>query len=130
MLHIFLVNKIIFEQYLRLHKHPDTFIQTCDAMTQTDHTTIRQKPIFENSSNRMRTTLSKRKIAYPTGQRMIMIPPAMMNLKHFSTNILHTRLTLTSHFEAIIHQEIPIATAHHQLPGPLPINIDHLRRLP
>ena len=76
---VFQVNKINFEQYLKLHKHPDPFIQTCDAMIQMDHTTIRRKPIFENASNRMRTTL----------------------------------------FEAIIHQQIPIATAHHQLSGPI-----------
>ena len=62
MFHIFQINKINFAQYLKLHKHPDNFIQTCDAMIQTDHTTIRQKPIFENASNRMRTTLEKKNL--------------------------------------------------------------------
>ena len=60
--HIFQVNKINFEQYLKLHKHPDTFIQLCDAMIQTDHTTIQQKPIFKNASNRMCTTLKKKNL--------------------------------------------------------------------
>ena len=45
------INKINFAQYLKVQKHPDTFIQTCDAMIQTDHTTIRQQPIFKNASN-------------------------------------------------------------------------------
>ena len=36
MFQIFQINKINFEQYLKLHKHPDTFIQKRDAMTQTD----------------------------------------------------------------------------------------------
>ena len=44
MFQIFQINKINFEQYLKLHKHPDTFIQNCDATIQTDYTTIRPKP--------------------------------------------------------------------------------------
>ena len=36
MFHIFQINQINFAQYLKLHKHPDTFIQICDAMIQTD----------------------------------------------------------------------------------------------
>ena len=47
MFHFFQINKVNFAQYLKLHKHPDNFIQTCDAMIQTDHTAIRQKPVFE-----------------------------------------------------------------------------------
>ena len=60
---------------------------------------------------------------YPTGHRLIMIPP-MMNfkrtlLKQFSTKISHTNPIFTSNFEAIIRQQSPIATAHHQLSGPI-----------
>ena len=40
-------------------------------------------------------------------------------LKQFLTKILYTKPILTSHFEAIIHQQILIATAHHQLSGPI-----------
>ena len=39
-------NKINFEQYLKLHNHPDTFTQKSDATTQTDYTTIRAKPFL------------------------------------------------------------------------------------
>ena len=60
MFQIFQINKINVEQYLKLHKHPDTFIQNCDATTQTDYTTIRPKPFLRNLSNRMRTPLEKK----------------------------------------------------------------------
>ena len=56
------INKINFEQYVKLHKHPDTFIQNCDATTQTDYTTIRPKPFLKNLSNRFRTPLEKKNI--------------------------------------------------------------------
>ena len=48
MFQIFQINKLNFEQYLKLHKHPDTFSHNCDATTQTDYTTIRPKPFFKN----------------------------------------------------------------------------------
>ena len=57
MFQIFQINKIIFEQNLELHKHPDTFIHKCDATTQTDHTTMRPKPFLKNLSDRRRTSL-------------------------------------------------------------------------
>ena len=44
MLQIFQINKINFEQNFKLHLHPETFIQKCDATTQTDYTTVRPKP--------------------------------------------------------------------------------------
>ena len=47
---IFQINKINFEQYLKLHNHPDTFTQKSDATTQTDYTTIRPKPFPRNLS--------------------------------------------------------------------------------
>ena len=43
-----------------MHKHPETFIQKCDATTQTDYTTIRPKPFLKNLSNRIRTPLEKK----------------------------------------------------------------------
>ena len=55
MFQIFQIHKTNFAQYLQLHNHPDTFIQKCDAMTQTDYTTIRQKSFLKNLSNKMRT---------------------------------------------------------------------------
>ena len=62
MFQIFQSNKIYFEQYLKLHKHPDTFNQNCDATTQTIYTTIRSKPFSRNLSNRSRTPLEKKKL--------------------------------------------------------------------
>ena len=56
---IFQINKINFQQYLLLHNHPDTFIDKCDATTQTDYTTIRLKTFSKNLSNRTRTLLEK-----------------------------------------------------------------------
>ena len=60
MFQIFQIYKINFEQYLKLHNHPDKFIQKSDATTQTDSTTIRPKPFPRNLSNRMRTPLEKK----------------------------------------------------------------------
>ena len=60
MFQIFQINKINFEQYLKLHNHPDKFIQKSDATTQTDYTTIRPKPFLRNLCNRMRTPLEKK----------------------------------------------------------------------
>ena len=59
---IFQINKMNFEQYLKLHKHPVTFIQNCDATTQTDYTTIRPKPFLKKLSNRSRTPLEKKQL--------------------------------------------------------------------
>ena len=53
----FQINKINFEQYLKLHNHPDTFTQKSDATTQTDYTTIRPNPFLKNLPNRIRTPL-------------------------------------------------------------------------
>ena len=63
MFQIFQINKINFEQYLKLHQHPDTFIQKCDDTIQTDYTTIRPKPFFKHLSTRMRTPLEKKNLA-------------------------------------------------------------------
>ena len=64
MFQIFQINKINFEQYLKLHNHPNKFIQKSDATTQTDYTTIRQKPSSGNLSNRMRTPLAKNDLVH------------------------------------------------------------------
>ena len=45
-----------------MHKHPDTFIQNCDATTQTDYTTIRPEPFLKNLSNRSPTPLEKKNL--------------------------------------------------------------------
>ena len=58
---IFQINKINFQHYLILHNHPDTFIQKCDATTQTGYTTSRPKTFSKNLSNRTRTSLEKAK---------------------------------------------------------------------
>ena len=54
MFHIFQINKTNFAQDLKLHKHPDTFIEKRDADK------IRQKPTFKNLSNRLRAPLEKK----------------------------------------------------------------------
>ena len=58
----FQIKKINFQQYLILHNHPDTFIQKCDATTQTEYTTICPKAFSKNLSNRTRTSLEKAKL--------------------------------------------------------------------
>ena len=57
---LFQINKINFEQNLKLHNHPDTFTQKSDATTQTDCTTIKPKPFLRNLSNRIHTPLEKK----------------------------------------------------------------------
>ena len=57
---MFQIHKINFLQNLHLQNHPDTsdtIIPKCDAMTQTDHTTVRPRPFPRNLSNRSRTPL-------------------------------------------------------------------------
>ena len=86
-----------------MHKHPDTFIQKCDATTQTDYTTIRPKPVLRNPSNRMRTPLEKKNLVtyWPldendsTDDELQKDPP-----EAFLPKFIHTRPILTSHFEA------------------------------
>ena len=62
MFQIFQVTKINFDQYLKLQKHPDTYIIQCDATTQTEYTTIRAKPFSRTLSNRSRTELEKQNL--------------------------------------------------------------------
>ena len=75
----FQITKINFEQYLRLHKHSDTFTTQCDATTQTDHTTIRPNPFARNKSNRPRTELEKKFLTHIGHQMKTTL--LMMNFK-------------------------------------------------
>ena len=97
---IFQFNRINFEQYLKLHNHPDKFIQKSDATTQTDYTTIRPKPFPRNLSNRMRTPLEKKDLVqyWPSDDNDSTDDELQKDpLKNFLT--LHTRPILTSHFK-------------------------------
>ena len=62
MFQTFQINKINFMQYLHLHNHPDTFFHKCDVMAQTDHTTIKRKPLPRKISNRLRTSSEKQNL--------------------------------------------------------------------
>ena len=59
MFQIFQVTRINFDQYLQIHKHPDTYSTQRDATTQTEHTTIKPKHLLRNLSNRMRSEMEK-----------------------------------------------------------------------
>ena len=100
-LKIFKINEINFQQYLILHNHPDTFIHKCDATTQTDYTTIRQKTFFKNLSNRTRTPLKKEKLAsyWPSDDNDFTDELQKDLLKRYSTKILHLKHIRTSHSE-------------------------------
>ena len=43
MFQLFQITRINFDQYLQIHKHPDTYSTQRDATTQTEHTTIKPK---------------------------------------------------------------------------------------
>ena len=59
---IFQLTKINFDQYLKLHKHPDTYNICYVATTQTEYTTIRPKPFSRTLSNRSCTELEKQNL--------------------------------------------------------------------
>ena len=102
MFQMFQINKMYFGQYLKLHNHPDKFIQKSDAKTQTDYTTIRTKPFPRYLSNRMRTPLEKKDLVqyWPsddndsTDDELQKDPP-----KHFLTKTFKNKNILTSHFK-------------------------------
>ena len=103
MFQIFQINKINFQQYLKLHKHPYTFIQKCDATTQTDYTTIRPKPFVKNLSNRMRTPLKKKNLAQywlSDDNDSTMMNFKRIPLKQFLIKILNVNPLLPLQFEA------------------------------
>ena len=61
MFQIFQITRINFDQYLQIHKHPDTYSTQRDATTQTEHTNIKPKHLLRNPSNRMRSEMEKPK---------------------------------------------------------------------
>ena len=135
MFQIFQINKINFAQYLKLHNHPDTFIQKCDAITQTDNTTIRQKPFLKNLSNRTRTPIEREKLVsyWPsddndsTDVELQKDPPEAI-LNQNSPYKTYTYIAFRSHHsptEPNCYSTPSAVWTHHP-----PINIDHLRRLP
>ena len=62
MFQIFQITRINFDQYLRIHKHPDTYSTQRDVTTQTEHTTIKLKHLSRNISNRMRSEMEKQNL--------------------------------------------------------------------
>ena len=64
MFQIFQITRINFDQYLQIHKHPDTYSTQRDATTQTEHTTIKPKHLLRNLSNRMRSEMEKQNLYF------------------------------------------------------------------
>ena len=59
MFQIFQLTRINFDQYLQIHKHPDTYSTQRYATTQTEHTTIKSKHLLRKLFNRMRSEMEK-----------------------------------------------------------------------
>ena len=62
MFQMFQITRIIFDQYLHIHKHPDTYSTQRDATTQKEQTTIKPKRLVRNLSNRMRSEKEKQRL--------------------------------------------------------------------
>ena len=62
MFQIFQITRINFDQYLQIHKHPDTYSTQRDATNQTEHTTIKPKHLVRCLSNRMRSEVEKQNL--------------------------------------------------------------------
>ena len=62
MFQIFQITRINFDQYLHIHKHPDTYSNQKDATTQTEHTTIKPKRLIRTLFNRMRSEMEKQRL--------------------------------------------------------------------
>ena len=62
MFQIFQITRINFDQYLHIHKHPDTYSNQKDATTQTEHTNIKPKRLLRTLSNRMRSEMEKQRL--------------------------------------------------------------------
>ena len=62
MFQIFQITRINFDQYLHIHKHPDTYSTQRDATTQTEHTTIKPKHLVQSLFNRMRSEMEKQRL--------------------------------------------------------------------
>ena len=95
MFQIFQVTKINFDQYLKLHKIPDTYFIQRDAITQTEHTTIRPKPFSRTLSNRSRTELEKQ-ILHHIGPQMN-VTQLTTNFKKTPLKLLSTTILCTNH---------------------------------
>ena len=127
LLNMFQINKINIEQYLKLHKHPDKFIQNCDATTQTDYTTIQPNFFLKNLSNRSRTPLEKKNLEqyWPSDDNDSTDDELQKDpLKQFLTKILNIRPIRTSNFEAdpkLLQNNIRCLNP--------PTSIDHLSRM-
>ena len=64
MFQIFQITRINFDQYLHIHKHPDTYSTQKDATTHTEHTTIKPKRLIRTLSNKMRSEMEQRLNSY------------------------------------------------------------------
>ena len=62
MFRIFQITKINFDQYLNIHKHPDTYSAQRDATTQTEHTTKKPRRSLQNLTNRIRSEMEKQRL--------------------------------------------------------------------
>ena len=62
MFQIFQITRKNFDQYLHIHKHPDTYSTHQDATNQTKHTTIKPKHLVRSLSNRMRSEMEKQRL--------------------------------------------------------------------
>ena len=62
MFQIFQITRVNFDQYLNIHKHPDTYSTQRDATTQTEHTTIKPKRFVRNLTNRIRSEMEKQRL--------------------------------------------------------------------
>ena len=62
MFQIFQITRVNFDQYLNIHKHPDTYSTQRDATTQTEHTTIKPKRFVRNQTNRIRSEMEKQRL--------------------------------------------------------------------
>ena len=62
MFQIFQITRVNFDEYLNIHKHPDTYSTQRDATTQTEHTTIKPKRFVRNLTNRIRPEMEKQRL--------------------------------------------------------------------
>ena len=62
MFQIFQITRVNFDQFLNIHKHPDTYSTQRDATTQTEHTTKKPKRFVRNLTNRIRSEMEKQRL--------------------------------------------------------------------
>ena len=95
MFQILQVTKINFDHYLKLHKHPDTYIIQCDATTQTEYTTIRPN-FFENFIQQISYRTRKNRILHHIGPQMN-VTQLTTNFKKNPLKLLSTTILCTNH---------------------------------